>query len=163
MSWQTTIGGWFEEMAENGYVYLKYKQSDVVSVSSSRLWRHRLGDPSKHTGRYCAAQGSMASQNVVTMDNIWVFIVLRTRRRFFVEEQMGVLTGIKFAHGSSNCMSILSKKATSRLSLTEMTVRSVFWLFFHRNELIGNLNAPYRRVFYEDEITRSCCDQGLID
>ena len=28
-NWRTTIGGWAEEQSSNGYVYLKYKMSDV--------------------------------------------------------------------------------------------------------------------------------------
>lgn len=39
--WRTTIGSWRSEMSKNGYVYYRYKSSDV----GQRVWRHIVAGP----------------------------------------------------------------------------------------------------------------------
>ena len=50
--WPTTIGGWRTEQADNGYVYMKYKGSDVGDrvmrkIIAGPTWIPPLSTPSK--------------------------------------------------------------------------------------------------------------------
>ena len=165
VSWRTTIGGWFEEMAENGYVYLKYKQSDVGKrilrrVVAAPTWRPPASTPVDTLRKRRWLNGK--AQNVVSYGQLgpgYLSAFGLVAGYFAIEGKNGRPDwdkGIR-AHGSSNYMSILSKKGYShgchRLQ-NDRAVRLYGFVLSHRDhELIGNLNAPYRqRFFYDDEI-----------
>ena len=127
VSWRTTIGGWFEEMAENGYVYLKYKQSDVGKrilrrVVAAPTWRPPASTPVDTLRKRRWLNGK--AQNVVSYGSKWVIYQLDSSPVILpLREQMGVLTGIR---GFARVLKLhvdIEQKGYSRLpSLAKMTV-----------------------------------------
>ena len=140
-----------------------------VSAFFVELWRHRLGDPQRaHRSIHCAsADGSMKSSKCSQLWTAWLSYLSAfglVAGYFAIEGKNGRPDwdkGIR-AHGSSNYMSILSKKGYShgchRLQ-NDRAVRLYGFVLSHRDhELIGNLNAPYRqRFFMKMKSTRSSC------
>ena len=161
--WPTTIGGWRTEIAANGHVYYKYKNSDVGNrvirnIISGPVWVPPKSTPLKSLAkrRYINGRG----QNIVNYEEMgpgylsayglvagYFVIPGRNGRR---DHDKGIR-----AHGSSDFMSILSPERFShgchRLK-NDHAVRLYGFILNHRNHIVlGDQKIRHERNFLHRE------------
>ncbi|MBV70119.1 MAG: hypothetical protein CMH52_02130 [Myxococcales bacterium] len=167
INWPTTIGGWREELGPDGYVYLKYKNSDVgdrvirkivagptwippkTEPLSALVKRRRVNGMTQNAVNYDAmgpgylsAYGLVAGYFVIPGKNG------RPDRDLMIR-----------AHGSSNYMSILSESKYShgchRL-MNHHAVRLYGFMLQHRHHTVdGDQPISFKRQFlYNEEVYR---------
>lgn len=161
--WRTTIGGWAEEQADNGYVYLKYKMSDVGKrvirkIVAAPTWRPPSTTPISTLVKRKWLNGKV--QNVVSYDQLgpgYLSAFGLVAGYFVIPGKKGREDwdkGIR-AHGSFNYMSILSKRGYShgchRLQ-NDRAVRLYGFLLSRRSHKVhGEIESPFRRTYLHNE------------
>ena len=166
VNWPTTIGGWREELGPDGYVYMKYKNSDVGNrvirkIIAGPTWippkteplsalvkRRRVNGVTQNTVNYDAmGPGYLSAYGLVAG-----YFVIPGKNGRPDRDQM-----IR-AHGSSNYMSILTDKYSHgchRL-MNHHAVRLYGFMLRHRNHTVaGDQPISFKRQFiYNDEVYR---------
>ena len=166
VNWPTTIGGWREELGPDGYVYMKYKNSDVgdrvirkiiagptwippkTEPLSALVKRRRVNGVTQNTVNYDAmGPGYLSAYGLVAG-----YFVIPGKNGRPDRDQM-----IR-AHGSSNYMSILTDKYSHgchRL-MNHHAVRLYGFMLRHRNHTVdGDQSISFKRQFiYNDEVYR---------
>jgi hypothetical protein len=162
--WRTTIGGWAEEQSENGYVYLKYKMSDVGKrvirkIVAAPTWRPPNTTPISTLVKRKWVNGK--GQRVVSYNDLgpgYLSAFGIVAGYFVIPGKNGRPDwdkGIR-AHGSSNYMSIISKKGFShgchRLQ-NDRAIRLYGFLLSRRiHRVFGEMEQPFRRMYlHKDE------------
>ncbi len=162
--WRTTIGGWAEEQSENGYVYLKYKMSDVGKrvirkIVAAPTWRPPNTTPISTLVKRKWVNGK--GQRVVSYNDLgpgYLSAFGIVAGYFVIPGKKGRPDwdkGIR-AHGSSNYMSIISKKGFShgchRLQ-NDRAIRLYGFLLSRRTHRVsGEMEEAFRRMYlHEDE------------
>ncbi|MGB0645837.1 MAG: L,D-transpeptidase family protein [Bradymonadia bacterium] len=163
--WRTTIGGWAEEQSSNGYVYLKYKMSDVGKrvirkIVAAPTWRPPNTTPISTLVKRKWVNGK--SQRVVNYNDLgpgYLSAFGIVAGYFVIPGKNGRPDwdkGIR-AHGSSNYMSIMSKRGFShgchRLQ-NDRAIRLYGFLLSRRtHKVFGEMEEAFRRMYlYEDEV-----------
>ncbi len=163
--WPTTIGGWREEQAINGYEYYKYKGSDVGSrvirkIISGPTWVPPGTTPLRSLAKRKYVNGK--AQGVVNYEEMgpgYLSAYGLVAGYFVIPGKDGRPDqdrGIR-AHGSSDFMSIRSAQRFShgchRL-VNHAAVRLYGFLLHHRTMVVDGdqeLNAN-RQFFYKDQV-----------
>jgi hypothetical protein len=162
--WRTTIGGWAEEQSDNGYVYLKYKMSDVGKrvirkIVAAPTWRPPNTTPISTLVKRKWVNGK--GQRVVSYNDLgpgYLSAFGIVAGYFVIPGKNGRPDwdkGIR-AHGSSNYMSIISKKGFShgchRLQ-NDRAIRLYGFLLSRRTHRVsGEMEQAFRRMYlYEGE------------
>ena len=161
--WPTTIGGWRTEIAANGHVYYKYKNSDVGkrvirNIISGPVWVPPKSTPLKSLAKRRYVNGK--ARNIVNYEEMgpgylsayglvagYFVIPGRNGRR---DHDKGIR-----AHGSSDFMSILSPERFShgchRLK-NDHAVRLYGFMLSHRNHVVhGDQKIRHERDFLHRE------------
>ncbi|MBU0553337.1 chemotaxis protein CheB [Myxococcota bacterium] len=162
---KTTIGGWREELAPNGYTYFKYKGSDVGSrvirkIIAGPTWVPPKTTPLKSLAKRRYVNGK--TQGVVNYDELGpgylsayglvagYFVIPRDDER---DHDRGIR-----AHGSSDYMSILSSRRFShgchRL-MNHKAVRLYGFILSHHGgvSVEGEQMINHHRQFlYKDQV-----------
>lgn len=163
--WPTTIGGWRTEIATNGHIYYKYKNSDVGSrvirnVISGPVWVPPKSTPLKSLAKRRYVNGK--AQNVVNYEEMgpgYLSAYGLVAGYFVIPGRNGRADhdkGIR-AHGSSDFMSILSPERFShgchRLK-NDHAVRLYNYILQHRNHIVhGDQKILHERDFlHKDEV-----------
>lgn len=164
-NWRTTIGGWAEEQSSNGYVYLKYKMSDVGKrvirkIVAAPTWRPPNTTPISTLVKRKWVNGK--SQRVVNYNDLgpgYLSAFGIVAGYFVIPGKNGRPDwdkGIR-AHGSSNYMSIMSKRGFShgchRLQ-NDRAIRLYGFLLSRRNhKVFGEMEEAFRRMYlHNDEV-----------
>ena len=161
--WPTTIGGWRTEIAKNGHVYYKYKNSDVGSrvirnIISGPVWVPPKSTPLKSLAKRRYVNGK--AQNVVNYEEMgpgYLSAYGLVAGYFVIPGRKGRPDhdkGIR-AHGSSDFMSILSPERFShgchRLK-NDHAVRLYSFALQHRNHIVhGDQKIKHEREFLHRE------------
>jgi hypothetical protein len=161
--WPTTIGGWRTEIAKNGHVYYKYKNSDVGSrvirnIISGPVWVPPKSTPLKSLAKRRYINGR--AQNVVNYEEMgpgYLSAYGLVAGYFVIPGRNGRADydkGIR-AHGSSDFMSILSPERFShgchRLK-NDHAVRLYSFILQHRNRIVhGDQKIRHEREFLHRE------------
>ena len=161
--WPTTIGGWRTEIAKNGHVYYKYKNSDVGSrvirnVISGPVWVPPKSTPLKSLAKRRYINGR--AQNVVNYEEMgpgYLSAYGLVAGYFVIPGRNGRPDhdkGIR-AHGSSDFMSILSPERFShgchRLK-NDHAVRLYSFMLQHKNHIVhGDQKIRHERDFLHRE------------
>lgn len=165
--WGTTIGGWREEQAANGYLYYKYKGSDVGDRVIRKIIAGPTWVPPETTPLRALAKRKYVNggrQGVVNYDEMGpgYLSAYGLVAGYFVvpgKEEDGSRdydNGIR-AHGSSDYMSIMSSARFShgchRL-MNHQSVRLYGFLLNHRTmKVVGDQPINHQRQFlYEGEV-----------
>lgn len=167
MRWATTIGGWREDQAANGYIYYKYKGSDVGKrvirkVIAGPTWVPPESTPLRSLAKRRYVNG--AAQGVVNYGEMGpgYLSAYGLVAGYFVvpgkdpDGRRDQDNGIR-AHGSSDYMSIMSASRFShgchRL-MNHQSVRMYGFLLHHRNvKVVGEQPINHSRQFlYEGEV-----------
>ena len=163
--WPTTIGGWRKEIAPNGHLYYKYKNSDVGSrvirnIISGPVWVPPKSTPLKSLAKRRYVNGR--AQNIVNYEEMgpgYLSAYGLVAGYFVIPGRNGRPDhdkGIR-AHGSSDFMSILSPERFShgchRLK-NDHAVRLYSFILGHRNHLVhGDQRIRHERQFlHRDEV-----------
>jgi hypothetical protein len=163
--WPTTIGGWRIEIAKNGHVYYKYKNSDVGSrvirnVISGPVWVPPKSTPLKSLAKRRYINGK--AQNVVNYEEMgpgYLSAYGLVAGYFVIPGRNGRPDhdkGIR-AHGSSDFMSILSPERFShgchRLK-NDHAVRLYGFMLQHKDHIVhGDQKIKHERDFlHRDEV-----------
>jgi hypothetical protein len=163
--WPTTIGGWRKEIANNGYEYLKYKNSDIGKrvirkVISGPVWVPPKSTPLKSLAKRRYINGK--AQNLVNYEEMgpgYLSAYGLVAGYFVIPGRNGrgdYDRGIR-AHGSSDFMSILSPERFShgchRLK-NDYAVRLYGFLLKHRKHTIhGDQKIKHERNFlYREQV-----------
>jgi hypothetical protein len=159
------IGGWRTELAENGYVYLKYKQSDIGprvirKIIAGPTWIAPKTTPLRSLAKRRRVNGKV--QSIVNYDEIgpgYLSAYGLVAGYFVIPGKNGRPDrdkGIR-AHGSSEYMSILSSRRFSHgchRMMNHHAVRMYGFMLKHRNHVVsGNQPMGFNRQFlYKDEV-----------
>jgi len=162
---RTTIGGWREEQAPNGYIYYKYKGSDtgprvIRKIIAGPTWVAPESTPLRSLAKRRYVNGK--SQNIVNYDEMGpgYLSAYGLVAGYFViprDDMRDVDRGIR-AHGSSDYMSILSSQRYSHGCHRLMNHRAVrlysFILRRHGNVIVeGEQMINHQRQFlYKDQV-----------
>jgi hypothetical protein len=165
VNWPTMIGGWRTELAENGYVYLKYKQSDIGprvirKIIAGPTWIAPKTTPLRSLAKRRRVNGKV--QSIVNYDEIgpgYLSAYGLVAGYFVIPGKNGRPDrdkGIR-AHGSSEYMSILSSRRFSHgchRMMNHHAVRMYGFMLKHRNHVVsGNQPMGFNRQFlYKDEV-----------
>ncbi|MCB9522882.1 MAG: hypothetical protein H6702_05835 [Myxococcales bacterium] len=167
MRWPTTIGGWREDLAPNGYLYMKYKGSDVGKrvirkIIAGPTWVPPTTTPLKSLAKVKYINGK--KQGVVNYSEMGpgylsayglvagYFVIPGSEEDGSRDNDKGIR-----AHGSSDYMSILSSRRFShgchRL-MNHHAIRMYGFLLNHRKmQVIGDQPINHSRQFlYNDEV-----------
>ena len=161
--WPTTIGGWRTEQAANGYVYLRYKGSDVGDrvmrkVIAGPTWVAPESTPLKSLAKRRYVNGKKQGiVNYAEMGPGYLSAYGLVAGYFVIPGRKGRPDhdrGIR-AHGSSDYMSIMSSQRFShgchRL-MNHHAVRMYGFLLDHRPHVIaGDQVMNHTRQFLYDE------------
>jgi len=163
--WPTTIGGWRTEQASNGYVYLRYKGSDVGDrvirkVIAGPTWVAPESTPLKSLAKRRYVNGKKQGiVNYAEMGPGYLSAYGLVAGYFVIPGRKGRADhdrGIR-AHGSSDYMSIMSSQRFShgchRL-MNHHAVRMYGFLLDHRPHVIsGDQAMRHKRQFlYDGEV-----------
>jgi hypothetical protein len=165
VNWPTMIGGWRTELASNGYVYLKYKQSDVGDRIIRKIIAGPTWIPPKSTPLKSLAKRrrvNRKTQGVVNYNEMgpgYLSAYGLVAGYFVIPGRNGRADrdkGIR-AHGSSEYMSILSSTRFSHgchRMMNHHAVRMYGFLLNHRRHVVtGDRPMGYNRQFlYKDEV-----------
>jgi len=165
VKWPTTIGGWRTDQAPNGYVYLKYKGSDVGDrvirkIISGPTWIPPPSTPFKSLAkrRYVAGK-RQGVVNYAEMGPGYLSAYGLVAGYFVIPGRNGRGDhdrGIR-AHGSSDYMSIMSAQRFShgchRL-MNHHAVRMYGFILSHRSHTVsGDQGMNFHRQFlHNDEV-----------
>jgi len=163
--WPTTIGGWRTELAKNGYVYLKYKESDVGDrvirkVIAGPTWIAPTSTPLKSLAKRRYINGrrqgvinykEMGPGHLSAYGLVAGYFVIPGRNGRADHDK-----GIR-AHGSSDYMSIMSSRRFSHgchRMMNHHAVRLYGFLLRHRPHTVeGEQLMNYNRQFlFKDEV-----------
>ncbi len=162
--WPTTIGGWRTDLAPNGYVYMRYKGSDVGDrvirkIISGPTWVPPESTPLKSLAKRRWINGK--AQGIVNYEEMgpgYLSAYGLVAGYFVIPRPDGndVDRGIR-AHGSSDYMSIRSSRRFShgchRL-LNHLSVRLYGFVLNHRPHTVGGdqkMNAQ-RQFYYKEQV-----------
>lgn len=161
--WPTTIGGWRTEQASNGYVYMKYKGSDVGNrvirkIIAGPTWVPPESTPFKSLAKRRDVNGKRQSVvNYSEMGPGYLSAYGLVAGYFVIPTESGrdYDRGIR-AHGSSDYMSIRSAQRFShgchRL-MNHHAVRMYGFALRHRNMLVeGDQPMNHQRQFLFNEV-----------
>ncbi len=161
--WPTTIGGWRTEQAPNGYVYLKYKGSDVGNrvirkIIAGPTWVPPETTPLKSLGKRRYVNGKRQSVvNYSEMGPGYLSAYGLVAGYFVIPGKNGrdYDRGIR-AHGSSDYMSIRSAQRFShgchRL-MNHHAVRMYDFILNHRNQVVaGDQSMKHQRQFLHEDV-----------
>ncbi len=163
--WPTTIGGWRTEQASNGYVYLRYKGSDIGNrvirkVIAGPTWVAPESTPLKSLAKRRYVNGKKQGiVNYAEMGPGYLSAYGLVAGYFVIPGRKGRPDhdrGIR-AHGSSDYMSIMSSQRFShgchRL-MNHHAVRMYGFLLDHRPHTIsGDQTMRHKRQFlYDGEV-----------
>jgi hypothetical protein len=163
--WPTTIGGWRTDQAPNGYVYLKYKGSDVGDrvirkIISGPTWIPPPSTPFKSLAKRRYVQGKRQGVvNYAEMGPGYLSAYGLVAGYFVIPGRNGRGDhdrGIR-AHGSSDYMSIMSAQRFShgchRL-MNHHAVRMYGFILSHRPHTVGGDQGMnfYRQFLHNDEV-----------
>ncbi len=162
--WPTTIGGWRKDLAKNGYVYMRYKGSDIGDrvirkIISGPTWVPPESTPLNSLAKRRWVNGK--GQGIVNYDEMGpgYLSAYGLVAGYFVipnedDPKRDVDRGIR-AHGSSDYMSIRSSRRFShgchRL-LNHLSVRLYGFVLNHRNHTVaGDQKMNHHRQFFHGE------------
>lgn len=162
--WPTTIGGWRKDLASNGYVYMRYKGSDVGDrvirkIISGPTWVPPESTPLKSLAKRRWVNGK--AQGIVNYEEMgpgYLSAYGLVAGYFVIPGRDGKDQdrGIR-AHGSSDYMSIRSSQRFShgchRL-LNHLSVRLYGFILNHRPHTVGGdqkMNAQ-RQFYYNEQV-----------
>lgn len=161
--WPTTIGGWRTDLASNGYVYMRYKGSDIGDrvirkIISGPTWVPPESTPLKSLAKRKWVNGK--GQGIVNYDEMgpgYLSAYGLVAGYFVIPGRDGRPDqdrGIR-AHGSSDYMSIRSSQRFShgchRL-LNHLSVRLYGFVLNHRPHVVdGDQKMNHERQFYHQE------------
>jgi hypothetical protein len=156
--WPTTIGGWRTEQAPNGYVYMKYKGSDIGNrvirkIIAGPTWIPPASTPMKSLAKRRNVNGKRQSVvNYSEMGPGYLSAYGLVAGYFVIPTESGrdYDRGIR-AHGSSDYMSIRSSQRFShgchRL-MNHHAVRMYGYILNHRNMVVtGDQSMNHQRQF----------------
>lgn len=165
VKWPTTIGGWRTDQAPNGYVYLKYKGSDVGDrvmrkIISGPTWIPPESTPLKSLAKRKYVKGRRQGVvNYAEMGPGYLSAYGLVAGYFVIPGRNGRGDhdrGIR-AHGSSDYMSIMSSQRFShgchRL-MNHHAVRMYGFILSHRPHTVAGDQGMnfYRQFLYNDEV-----------
>jgi hypothetical protein len=165
VKWSTTIGGWRTEQAKNGYVYMRYKGSDVGNrvirkIIAGPTWIPPFSTPLKSLAKRRYVNGrSQWIVNYSEMGPGYLSAYGLVAGYFVIPGKEGrgdVDKGIR-AHGSSDYMSIFSSRRFShgchRL-VNHQAVRLYGFILNHRHFVVtGDQVMNYDRQFlYKEQV-----------